>query len=151
MTLEFKTNSVEQTQEIAFSIGKSLRGGEFIELISDVGGGKTTFVSGLVKGAGSDDHVSSPTFTISKVYDTEKFQIIHFDFYRLQEAGMIEHEICEAMNETNAVIIVEWSSVIQHILPENRVSINIKSEDEESRTFNIKYPPELEYLIKDVQ
>jgi tRNA threonylcarbamoyladenosine biosynthesis protein TsaE len=63
--MKIVTNSPEQTIDVAKSIGARLKGGECIELTSDVGGGKTTFVRGLVSGAGSTDHVSSPTFTIS--------------------------------------------------------------------------------------
>ena len=66
--LKLSSNNAEQTELIAVAIGKRLRGGEMIELVSDLGGGKTTFTRGLARGAGSSDVVSSPTFTISKVY-----------------------------------------------------------------------------------
>ncbi len=130
-------------------IGRNLKGGECIELISDVGGGKTTFVRGLAKGAGSSDHVSSPTFTISKVYKTPKFEIVHFDFYRLQEAGLIEHEIEEAVYEPSTVIVVEWSDIVRHVLPEDRLQIKISTVNEEGRELEFHYSPSLAYLIED--
>ena len=130
-------------------IGRNLKGGECIELISDVGGGKTTFVRGLAKGAGSSDHVSSPTFTISKVYKTPKFEIVHFDFYRLQEAGLIEHEIEEAVYEPSTVIVVEWSDIVRHVLPEDRLQIKISIVNEEGRELEFSYSPSLAYLIED--
>lgn len=49
-------------------LGSKLTGGEVIELRSDLGGGKTTFTKGIVKGAGSSDVVASPTFTLKKIY-----------------------------------------------------------------------------------
>ena len=50
-----KSSSLEETKQFASTIGKKLRGGEVFELISDLGGGKTSFVSGLAAGFGSVD------------------------------------------------------------------------------------------------
>ena len=62
-------------------LGANLRGGEVVELISDLGGGKTTLTQAIVAGAGSKDVVSSPTFTIGKQYTAGKLRIYHFDFF----------------------------------------------------------------------
>lgn len=72
MTLEIVSTSSEDTERLGERLGSKLKGGEVIELVSDLGGGKTTFVRGLARGMGSTDHVSSPTFKISNVYSTEK-------------------------------------------------------------------------------
>lgn len=146
---EITTKTAEQTMQIAAQIGKQLKGGEVIELVADVGGGKTTFVRGLAKGAGSKNHVSSPTFTISKVYKTPSFEIVHFDFYRLEEAGLIEYEVKDAIFDPKTVIVIEWSDVVRHVLPENRVVIEI-STTEEGRNFKLRWPEELDYLLQDV-
>lgn len=145
--IEFISKSAEYTIEFAKNIGNNLRGGECIELISDVGGGKTTFVRGLAAGAGSSDHVSSPTFTISKVYNAPKFNIVHFDFYRLQDAGLIEHEIKEVADEKNTVIVVEWAEVVSHVLPENRLKISITSQSENHRVFKLKAEDSMGYML----
>lgn len=144
------TKTADQTIDLGKKIGSKLRGGECIELISDVGGGKTTFVRGLAEGAGSKTHVSSPTFTISKVYKTPKFEIVHFDFYRLQEAGLIENEIEEAVYEPNTVIVVEWSDIIQHVLPEERLVIRITGLSPEKRRVELEASDELGYLLEGV-
>ena len=147
MNLQRKTSNSDQTIELARRIGKNLRGGECIELISDVGAGKTTFVRGLAKGAGSHNHVSSPTFTISKQYDTAKFSIIHFDFYRLQEANLIEHEISDILQGKKNVIIVEWAELVKHTLPNSRLTITINS-SECDRRYEFKCPEKLSYLLE---
>ncbi len=67
-TKPFITKNPAQTEAVGEKIGANLRGGETIELVSDVGGGKTTFVHGLARGFGSTDIVASPTFTISRQY-----------------------------------------------------------------------------------
>lgn len=122
-----------------------------IELISDLGGGKTTFTRGLARGAGSGDKVASPTFTISKVYDAAKFQMHHFDFYRLQEPGIMADELAEITSDPKAVVIVEWADVVQHVLPQERLTIDIKQLPDGSRQLTFAYPKALNYLVGAVQ
>ncbi len=142
------THSPEQTMNIAHKIGQHLKGGECIQLSSDVGGGKTTFTRGLAKGAGSSDHVSSPTFTISKVYRAENFDIVHFDFYRLNEPGLIEHELAEVQDDANTVVVVEWSDIVEHVLPEVRLVIDIVATSDYDRELRCSYPEKYSYLLK---
>src|SRR5690606_23307454 len=87
------TNSPEQTEQFAQILASKLRGGEVIELVSDLGGGKTTFTRGLVGGLKSTDTVASPTFTISREYTGGRLHVYHFDFYRLGEAGIVGDEL----------------------------------------------------------
>lgn len=147
--LIIKSDSADTTEKIGEDIGRRLKGGETIELLSDLGGGKTTFSRGLVRGAGSNDHVASPTFTVSKVYKTPSFEIHHFDFYRLTEAGLMEHELHDLLDDPKVVLVVEWGSVVQHVLPPNRLTIEINQTDAESRDLIFTYNPELQYLLED--
>lgn len=146
--MKIVSNSAEETTSLARKIGAQLKGGECIELVSDVGGGKTTFVKGLVSGAGSTNHVSSPTFTISKIYKTQNFDIVHFDFYRLHEAGLIEHEIEEVVQDTNSVVVVEWSDIVRHVLPEQRLRIEIINDSQDKRVLILSSDKSLGYLTE---
>lgn len=116
--------------------------------MSDLGGGKTTFVRGLARGAGSDDAVASPTFTISKVYEAPKFQIHHFDFYRLHEAGIIADELAEVVHDPGIVTVVEWADVVHHVLPAERLTIAIRQTPEGTRDLEFKASPTLQYVIE---
>ena len=80
------------TETYAEKLANRLVGGEVIELVGDVGAGKTTFVRGLAKGLGSTDHVSSPTFTVEQVY-TGRLTLYHYDFYRLPDAGVVKNQL----------------------------------------------------------
>src|SRR3989344_4647612 len=86
----------DDTERLGRLLGKLLKKPEVIELRADLGGGKTTFVRGLVKGFGSQDVVTSPTFTLNKVYQgRDGQQIHHFDFYRLSEPGIVADQLAE--------------------------------------------------------
>lgn len=148
--LALSSDSAEMTEQIAASIGARLRGGEVLELISDLGGGKTTFTRGLAKGAGSHDVVASPTFTISKVYATPTVEIHHFDFYRLPDAGLITHEVEDLLGDPQVVLVVEWGGAVQHVLPAKKVNIEILRTGDDSRSLKLSYPDELSYLLEDI-
>ncbi len=143
-----KTADANQTENIAEIIGGNLRGGEVIELVSDLGGGKTTFTRGLARGFGSPDRVASPTFTISKVYKSGSKEMHHFDFYRLPQAGLIEHELADVLTDKNCVVVIEWGDVVQHVLPEKRLTVAITQTDDDGRELKIKCADELSYLTE---
>lgn len=150
-TWQISSTSSEATEQLAERLGKSLKGGEIIELISDLGGGKTTFVRGLARGAGSTDRVASPTFTISRVYEAGSLEIHHFDFYRLGEAGLIAEELSEVISEPNVVTVVEWADIVKDVLPAKRFSVVLEKTPTDGRVITFRAPESLEYLMKAVQ
>ena len=150
--MQIKSISSDNTEQIGIQIGEQLNGGEVIELISDLGGGKTTLTRGIAKGAGSHDDVASPTFTISRVYLAPKFEIHHFDFYRLDNAGIIAHELEEAQTDKKIVTIIEWGDVVSDVLPKERLRIILSNEtgDFEQRLITLHIPDSLAYATKGI-
>jgi tRNA threonylcarbamoyladenosine biosynthesis protein TsaE len=149
-TLQINSTSSDKTEELAERIGSKLRGGEVIELVSDLGGGKTTFTRGLARGAGSEDKIGSPTFTLSREYQAPKFTIAHFDFYRLAEAGIVADELAEAIQDPQYVCVVEWGDIVHDVLPEKRLTIRIDRVGEEERRLTFEYTDRLDYLVEDL-
>lgn len=147
--ITIQSGNAEETEQLGADIGSRLRGGEIIELISDLGSGKTTFTRGLASGAGSADQVASPTFTVSKVYKAHGFDIHHFDFYRLTEAGLMEHELADVLNDPKIVIVIEWGEIVRHILPDNRLTIEINQIDAERRDIRLTVHESLTYLLEN--
>lgn len=139
-----------QTEQLAEAIAGRFKGGETIELVSDLGGGKTTFTRGLAKGIGSTDKVASPTFTVSRVYKGTGLEIMHFDFYRLADAGLMQYELHDVLQDPQVVVVVEWGDVVGHVLPEDRLTIRIAKTGDQSRELELNYPESLAYLVEDV-
>lgn len=140
------------TERLGVRLGANLRGGETIALQSDLGGGKTTFVRGLAAGIGSQDHVASPTFTISREYRsmTTGLTIYHFDFYRLQDAGIVANELSEAAEDPQAIIVVEWGEIVKETLADNKLMITILPTSDTSRKFTLSFPQSLEYVVQGI-
>ena len=98
-----------------------------IELVGDVGVGKTTFVRGLAEGLGVKDLVTSPSFTISKEYALPGGgSLIHYDFYRLKEPGLMMDDLMEKINNPQNIVVIEWGESVAELLPENHVKIEIE-------------------------
>ena len=143
------TNSVAETQKLAESIGQVLLGGEVLELISDLGGGKTTFVKGLARGLSIRDVVQSPTFTISRIYEARDYlELHHFDFYRLSEPGIISAELAESLQQVGVIVVIEWGDIVRNVLPADRLTLNITNTGDFSRRFAFDIPAKYEYIQK---
>jgi tRNA threonylcarbamoyladenosine biosynthesis protein TsaE len=148
LTLQINSTSSETTEQLGEQLGSRLKGSELFVLSSDLGGGKTTLTRGIVRGSGSTDSVASPTFTISRVYLAPRFEIHHFDFYRLQEPGIIAHELSEVLHDEQTVVIIEWADIVQSVLPRTFAQITITQTGDDTREINISVPEQYNYLIE---
>lgn len=104
-----------------------------IELVGDVGAGKTTFVRGLAQGLGIEEPLSSPSFTISRFYQGKKATLTHYDFYRLEDPGLMADDLAESITDENNVTVIEWGQSIADILLAGHKVIEIKYIDENTR------------------
>lgn len=136
------------TLAFAARVGSRLKGGEVIELIGDLGAGKTTFVIGLAKGAGITEQVSSPSFTIRNDYSTKGLSIAHFDFFRLSESGDLQEILAETLNEPQTVVAVEWADTLSHVLPSERIKLKFRPLPSDSRAVEVAYPIQYAYLFE---
>lgn len=119
-------------------IGALLRGGEIIELIGDVGAGKTTFVKGLAQGLDIDESIQSPSFTISRTYEArDHLRLAHYDFYRLDDAGIMKAELYESANDPTVVTVIEWADIAADVLPEARLTLQIIPTSETAREVTV--------------
>lgn len=134
MVMSKEINSENEMKDFGRLIGSLLRGGEIIELVGDVGVGKTTLVKGIAIGLGIDEYVQSPSFTINRVYEgRDNLTLSHYDFYRLNNAGIMTNELQETISDPKTITIIEWGEIVTGVLPTDRLSIHIISPTETSR------------------
>lgn len=125
-------------------LGRSLHGGVVIELVGDVGAGKTTLTKGIAAGLGVDEDVQSPSFTISRVYDArDGLQLAHYDFYRLHDAGIMADELRDVVNDPTTVTVIEWADIVEGVLPEQRLTIHAVATNETERELTVSGPAAL--------
>lgn len=142
----FISDSPQKTEEIAFGLASSLKGGEVIAFRGDLGAGKTCFTRGLSAGLGFEGEVTSPTFALINEYIGGRLPLYHFDMYRissweeLYSCGFFEYI------EQGGVVAAEWSENIDNALPDNTIYVSIEKSGESSRKITICDKKEAENL-----
>lgn len=121
---KFVTKSYRETCALGERLGKSLHGGCVIAFFGGMGMGKTALVTGVAKGMGLSDFVSSPTFSIVNVYG-KNAELCHFDMYRVESWEDLDSTGFFEYMENGSVLCVEWSENIENALPDNAVRIEM--------------------------
>ena len=136
--MNIEVASSEAMQDLGAKIGACIAGGESIELVGDIGAGKTTFTKGFARALGITEDIQSPTFTINNQYDTPNGQVLaHYDFYRLSEPGVMRSELAEALSDSQTVTVLEWGDVVADVLPDDTLRISIVPTAEDTRVANL--------------
>ncbi len=142
-------SSADEMQQLGEKLGASLKGKTAIELVGDIGAGKTTLAKGIAKGMGVNDEVSSPSFTLSRNYQASSgLYLYHYDFYRLEDIGLLNHQLQESLEDEQGVTLIEWAKSTAKLLPKNHITIEIKAKGEHSRLVKINCDAKLAEVIK---
>lgn len=112
-----------------------------LELIGDVGTGKTTFTRGLAQALGAAEPITSPSFTISKTYALPRHrQLIHYDFYRLTDPGLMADDLAENLQNPQNLVVIEWGASVQNLLPSDRTTLRFAYNDDGSHSVTVEKP-----------
>ncbi|MCK7613434.1 tRNA (adenosine(37)-N6)-threonylcarbamoyltransferase complex ATPase subunit type 1 TsaE [Roseibium sediminicola] len=136
--LELDLADEAATRLLANDIAMALRPRDTVCLSGDLGAGKSTFTRALLRAfAGDPDlEVPSPTFTLVQTYAFDRFDLSHFDLYRLEEPEEIEELGLDDLLETGAALI-EWPEKAEELLPSGALWIQISqpSDNADRRRF----------------
>lgn len=131
------TYSVEETRNLGLEIGLLLKDQPHVVILldGDLGVGKTTLTQGIAKGAGVEQIVNSPTYTILKKYMSKdrKTAFFHLDLYRLSDSG--DDFDLEEYIDGNGMVVVEWPFQVDELLPNDYLLIKIKKLSDTKREF----------------
>ena len=92
----------------------------------EMGAGKTTLIKAIIKELGADDIGSSPTFSLVNVYETEKGEVNHFDFYRIKDESEAWDIGFEEYLESEAWNLIEWPQKIENFIEEEHQKVKVE-------------------------
>ena len=121
-----ETFSAKETFETGYEMGLKALPGQTYRLNGDLGVGKTVFTQGFAKGLGIEEPVNSPTFTIIQEYLDGRLPLYHFDVYRIGDIEEMDELGYEEYFYSEGVCLIEWSSLIKEIIPEDAIEIVIE-------------------------
>ena len=121
----YETNSEKETFELGKNLGEQAKAGQIFCLNGDLGVGRTVFTQGFAKGLGIEENVNSPTFTIIQVYEEGRIPLYHFDVYRIGDPEEMYEIGYEEYFFGEGVCLIEWSKLIEELIPEEAINIEI--------------------------
>ncbi|EIJ40228.1 ATPase, YjeE family [Galbibacter orientalis DSM 19592] len=120
-----KTYNLQDINKVAQEIIKEVTS-KIIIFNGEMGAGKTTLIKKIVELLGSNDHVSSPTFSLVNEYKNKEGSIFHFDLYRINDIEEAYQIGIEDYLYSGSWCLIEWPDKIIDLLPEEAAIIDIK-------------------------
>lgn len=121
-----ESRSPKETFELGKKLGEEAKPSSVYCLNGDLGVGKTVFTQGFASGLGIEGPVNSPTFTIVQQYDDGRLPFYHFDVYRIGDISEMDEIGYEDCFYGDGVSLIEWSGLIEELLPEEVITVTIE-------------------------
>lgn len=121
-------------EEVVANANKDKPTATVLALHGDLGAGKTTFTQILARTLGVTEVVTSPTFVIMKIYNTndDRFKtLVHIDAYRLENVDELRVlGFDEILKQKDTIICIEWAERIIELLPSHAIHLQFGMEGE---------------------
>lgn len=135
--MQFTINDSSELETVAQSLLRTMSDKHIFAFYGNMGAGKTTFIKAICHVLGSEDTVTSPTFTIVNEYITDKGEsLYHFDFYRLNKITEALDFGIEEYFDKDSYCFMEWPELIEELLPEDTVNVTIAVNEDKTRTIS---------------
>ena len=143
--MEIRINSLDTIREAAREFINHIGEARVFAFYGKMGAGKTTFVKAICEELGSEDVITSPTFSIVNEYGISNHKksslnredlggsIYHFDFYRIKKLEEVYDMGYEEDFYSGALCLIEWPELIEDILPDDAVCVTIEEQADGSR------------------
>jgi tRNA threonylcarbamoyladenosine biosynthesis protein TsaE len=129
----FISNSPGETESFGQQFAGTIKPGDVIALVGELGSGKTQFVKGLAAAIGVTTGVTSPTFTLLHEYSGGRMPVYHFDFFRVENRQDAARLGLDDYFFGDGVSVVEWADRFPDLIPETARWISFETKSETQR------------------
>jgi tRNA threonylcarbamoyladenosine biosynthesis protein TsaE len=134
-----RTESAEETERVAGELAAGLSAGDVVLLTGDLGSGKTTFVRGAARALGVEGPVSSPTFTIGRLYEgRDGLLVAHLDLYRLGPLAEEEPGLLDEYLHPDAIVFIEWARPDEAELRDAAAQVSLEHTGSDAREIRVR-------------
>ena len=133
----FISVSAAETEGAGARLAEKIKVGDVLALVGDLGAGKTQFVKGLARGLGSNEAVTSPTFTLLHEYRGGRLPIYHFDFYRVENLTALWAIGFDETVFGDGVSVIEWADRFGDAIPSQARWIRFEIVSENQRRIDL--------------
>ena len=135
--IQFITNSVEETQNIAKKLAQEVYPGTNILFFAEMGSGKTHFIQSFLQARGITESISSPTYQFVHSYKNNKETLAHYDLYRFEE-NQESIGIDEDFLDSDTTTLIEWAERLE-VIPFPYIKIAFEKESETQRIITLQF------------
>ncbi|HSI04290.1 MAG TPA: tRNA (adenosine(37)-N6)-threonylcarbamoyltransferase complex ATPase subunit type 1 TsaE, partial [Myxococcota bacterium] len=117
------------TRKLGKRLAQSLKAGDVLALVGDLGAGKTTLVQAIARALDVADpgEVVSPTYTLVNEHPTARGALIHIDLYRLTDAeSAVALGLVEQLHRRDAIVLVEWADRFSELIPAHATWVTLR-------------------------
>jgi tRNA threonylcarbamoyladenosine biosynthesis protein TsaE len=129
MTITYELSEIDGIAKLLLSKVKS----KTLLFYGEMGAGKTTLIKALIKALGSEDIVSSPSFSLVNEYHANQGKIYHFDFYRIEDETEALDMGFEDYLDSDSWKLIEWPQKIENLIEEDMQKVEVFIDDKTSR------------------
>ena len=131
-------NSPAQMGAWGKRFGRTLKPGDVVALVGELGSGKTTLVQSIAAAWGYKRGATSPTFALVNEYETPRGTIYHMDMYRLSKKELAAFPLEDYWGQ--GLCLIEWADRVRERLPALTLEVRLKMKGPASRSLSLLRP-----------
>lgn len=135
----WKIDSITELEAVANEFMRLFPEPTIFAFVGEMGVGKTTFITQLLKQFGIEEIEGSPTYSIINEYEINSLKIYHLDCYRIEQRNEILNLGLDELLDEKAYFFIEWPEKIDFILPTNVIWVYIRNNDTNNNSREIAF------------
>ena len=137
-TPSWVSSSLAATERIAAAVAGQLAPPDVVDVVGELGAGKTAFVRAACAALGVTDRVTSPTFTVGHRYAACRVgRSSHLDLYRSAAAFTVRSGPTSSRTSTVPSRFVEWPEPGAGVLPAPRLVVELRLQEADARLISL--------------